>query len=412
MGISDRRTAGCFIREVSFLSLQIQKIYQDTAKTYQIHKLTGDSGLTRECSWVQLCKDIDTVKFLRGGELVITTGLMCERREGWLQAFIEQLVRYRASGLILNIGKYLTEQDISEGVLTYCAQKDFALFTIPWHIRFADIVQDYGKRLLLAQQNQLNFEMLVRGAISSSCQKDDYLQALSGGMYPHTVFRLKLYEIQRESIHESAKQSIAASWKRMLNHLRRPYLLFFQQNYLLLILFYKNPEESFELPEKMIRSLPEEARPQFCGESQVHLEYAGLTEAYQQAEAALEVARLTEKQVMQFDDIGVYSVFFALKDTRILRKLYESMLVPLLRYDEQHNAQLAPTLRYYLFHMNSLQETARAMYAHRNTVSYRINKIKEITGADFDDAVVCFDYMLAYYVGDYFKMKDIVEKQE
>ena len=115
---------------------------------------------------------------------------------------------------------------------------------------------------------------------------------------------------------------------------------------------------------------------------------------------------------MQFDDIGVYSVFFALKDTRILRKLYESMLVPLLRYDEQHNAQLAPTLRYYLFHMNSLQETARAMYAHRNTVSYRINKIKEITGADFDDAVVCFDYMLAYYVGDYFKMKDIVEKQE
>ena len=186
-------------------------------------------------------------------------------------------------GLILNIGKYLTEQDISENVLAYCAQKDFALFTIPWHIRFADIVQDYGKRLLLAQQNQLNFEMLVRGVISSSCQKDDYLQALSGGMYPHTAFRLKLYE---------------------------------------------------------------------------------------------------------------------------------SLLVPLLRYDEQHNAQLAPTLRYYLFHMNSLQETARAMYAHRNTVSYRINKIKEITGADFDDAVVCFDYMLAYYVGDYFKMKDIVEKRE
>lgn len=273
-------------------------------------------------------------------------------------------------------------------------------------------MQDYGKRLLLAQQNQLNFEMLVRGVISSSCQKDDYLQALSGGMYPHTAFRLKLYELRRENIQESEKQSIVASWKRMLNHLRRPYLLFFQQNYLLLIIFHKNPEESFAVSEKLLASLPKEAAPQFCGESQIHMEYAGLTEAYQQAKAALEVARLTEKPVMQFDDIGVYSVFFALKDMRTLRKLYETLLVPLLRYDEQHNAQLAPTLRYYLFHMNSLQETARAMYAHRNTVSYRINKIKEITGADFDDAVVCFDYMLAYYVGDYFKMKDIVEKQE
>ena len=85
------------------------------------------------------------------------------------------------------------------------------------------------------------------------------------------------------------------------------------------------------------------------------------------------------------------------------------MLAPILRYDEEHNSQLAPTLRYYLFHMNSIQETARAMYAHRNTVSYRINKLKELTGEDFDDAVVAFNYMLAYYIGDYFRMKDITE---
>ena len=390
------------------MSIQIQKVYQETQAAYQLHPLTGDAGMTREFSWVQLCEDIENIKFFRGNELVITTGLMSDH-ETWMKSFVERLIRYRASGLILNVGKYVTEQEVTEGLLDYCEQKDFPVFTMPWRIRFADIMQDYCERLLLAQQKELNFETLVRGIITSSCQKDDYLQALSSGLYSHSAFQLKLYEFSHEALPEAKKPAIIEGWKRMLNHLRQPYLLFFQQDLLLLMLFHKNPEDDFTIPEKYWKKLPDELKPTACGESQVHMQYAGLTEGYQQAEAALEVARLTEKPVMAFNDIGVYSLFFALKDVKPLRKAYDDMLAPILRYDEEHNSQLAPTLRYYLFHMNSIQETARAMYAHRNTVSYRINKLKELTGADFDDAVVAFNYMLAYYIGDYFRMKDITE---
>lgn len=60
---------------------------------------------------------------------------------------------------------------------------------------------------------------------------------------------------------------------------------------LLLILFHKNPEDDFIIPEKYWKKLSDELRPTACGESQVHMQYAGLTEGCQQAEAALEVAR-------------------------------------------------------------------------------------------------------------------------
>ena len=390
------------------MSIQIQKVYQETHAAYQLQPLTGEAGMTREFTWVQLCEDIDNIKFFRGSELVITTGLMSDH-ESWLKDFIERLVRYRASGLILNIGKYISEQEMTEPLLNYCQAKDFPVFTMPWRIRFADIMQDYCERLLLAQQSELNFENLVRGIILSSCQKDDYLQALSSGVYPHSAFQLKLFELSRSGVPGDKKPEIVEEWKRMLNHMRVTYLAFFQQDLLLVLLFRKNPDDDFSIPDAYWQKLPEDMRPIACGESQVHMQYAALTESFQQAEAALEVARLTEKPVMAFNDIGVYSLFFALTDIKPLKKTYNDLLAPILRYDEQHNSQLAPTLRYYLFHMNSIQETARAMYAHRNTVSYRINKLKELTGEDFEDAVVAFNYMLAYYIGDYFHMKDISE---
>lgn len=390
------------------MSIQIQTIFRETRATYQLHPLTEDAGMTREFSWVQLCEDVDNIKFFRGNEFVITTGLMNDHAS-WLKNFIERLVHCRASGLILNVGKYISEQEMTDDLLAYCAEKDFPVFAMPWRIRFADIMQDYCKRLLLAQQKELNFETLVRGIITSSRQREDYLQALTSGLYPHTAFQLKLFELSHDSVSEEKQVQTLEAWKRMLNRLRVQYLVFFQQGKLLLVLFRKNPDDDFSIPAELMEKLPKPLRPVACGESMVHTQYAGLTESYQQAEAALEVARLTENTVMAFDDIGVYSLFFALKNMKPLRKMYDELLVPILRYDEEHNSQLAPTLRYYLFHMNSIQETARAMYAHRNTVSYRINKLKELTGEDFDDAVVAFNYMLAYYAGDYFRMKEITD---
>ena len=62
--------------------MQIADFYQDAKARYGLRLIAGGAGVTREFNWVHLVEDIGNAGFLRGGELVITTGLMCERREG------------------------------------------------------------------------------------------------------------------------------------------------------------------------------------------------------------------------------------------------------------------------------------------------------------------------------------------
>lgn len=52
----------------------------------------------------------------------------------------------------------------------------------------------------------------------------------------------------------------------------------------------------------------------------------------------------------------------------------------LKHYDDENNASMIETLRQHLFHFNDPVGASNALHIHRNTLLYRINKIKEITG--------------------------------
>jgi len=55
-------------------------------------------------------------------------------------------------------------------------------------------------------------------------------------------------------------------------------------------------------------------------------------------------------------------------------------------YDQEHNTTYCKTLYTYLLHERNSLATARALYVHRNTLRAHLDKIKEITGADFSNA--------------------------
>ena len=47
---------------------------------------------------------------------------------------------------------------------------------------------------------------------------------------------------------------------------------------------------------------------------------------------------------------------------------------------------MMPTLQMFLSNNQSIRKTAGAMFVHYRTISYRMEKIKEITGINFDNA--------------------------
>ena len=99
-----------------------------------------------------------------------------------------------------------------------------------------------------------------------------------------------------------------------------------------------------------------------------------------------------------FGELGVYRLIFAAESLPELRDLYQQTLGGLLAYDKQNNAGLVSTLDAFFAANGSPKEAAERLGVHRNTVLYRLDRIREITGYDLDDAGVRMRLHLALHI--------------
>ena len=74
---------------------------------------------------------------------------------------------------------------------------------------------------------------------------------------------------------------------------------------------------------------------------------------------------------------------------------FDSTLGIIIDYDKENNTNLLQTLKAYLWNNNSLLHASEQLFTHRNTVKYRIQRITELTGRNFDDAMTRLEFMNA-----------------
>lgn len=112
----------------------------------------------------------------------------------------------------------------------------------------------------------------------------------------------------------------------------------------------------------------------------------GIKKSYREAKVALELGKYLygTGADIYYRNLGVYGLL--LKHTRIteLKEFVDEILGPLLAYDSNKKGELIRTLQVFLETNWNVKETAEKLYTHYNTVLYRVNKIKELTGIDFN----------------------------
>jgi sugar diacid utilization regulator len=91
-------------------------------------------------------------------------------------------------------------------------------------------------------------------------------------------------------------------------------------------------------------------------------------------------------RVVAFEDLGVYRLLGDLPRPSDALRFSDDLLGPLAAYDADHGANLLPTLEAYLAANGVLQRAAAAMSVHVNTLTYRLQKIRDLTGVDFNDS--------------------------
>ena len=121
--------------------------------------------------------------------------------------------------------------------------------------------------------------------------------------------------------------------------------------------------------------------------------YQRLKESYHEASRAIKyidiIRQVTgdkNKSVVHYSNLGFFQIFGKVDDMTELERYIPETLKKLYLYDDEHKGELITTLQMYLRNKQSIRKTADEMFVHYRTISYRLEKIKQISGINFDNA--------------------------
>ncbi len=372
------------------MGTQVTDLYDCEKEKYSLTLHGGDAGLTNSVSWVYLAEDIQNMSFLKGGELVITTGLFIQSGIK-LYDFIRSLVTCNCSGILINVGKYINITDITEEIKEFCTVSKFPLFTMPWKVHLIDIMQDYCGILLRNTRNTDHLNAAFQGAIYQNPVHENILLTLNQYGFPTTA-EYRIIVIQ------NLKNTTRITFS--LNRHKLKYHLFEHENRQILIYLSSQAHPPLS---KIIEILL------FCDSVTLGISNTihSLTEighCYKRALFSLAAAMFWNIPSVNFDDLGFFQILFSSSDPKMLKDIYQNSLGRLEQFDGAHGSDYTDTLRIFLLSDCNLLETASKMHIHRNTIIYRIKKIKELLGTELDNSKIKFDLLMAFYIREYFSI--------
>ena len=115
-----------------------------------------------------------------------------------------------------------------------------------------------------------------------------------------------------------------------------------------------------------------------------------LADRYKEAQVAIEVGKVfeNEKPVIHYDNLGIGRIIYQLPTT--LCEMFLSEVFRKGSIDSLDQETLFTIQKFFENNLN-VSETSRKLFVHRNTLVYRLEKIKKLTGLDlreFDHAIV------------------------
>lgn len=152
-----------------------------------------------------------------------------------------------------------------------------------------------------------------------------------------------------------------------------------------------NLEDAFSVSEVIRRKLREELNINtVVGISTIADHLRELADKYKEAQVAIEVGSIFEadQSIIKYDSLGLGRIIYQLP-TRLC-EMFLNEVFKKNSIDSLDEDTLDTIDRFFENNLN-VSETSRKLYVHRNTLVYRLEKIKKLTGLDlreFDHAIV------------------------
>lgn len=386
------------IRKGRYMSFTIEDMMLTSEKRYEMKFLAGKNGWANSISWVHLLEDTTIIQNFWGKEVAVTTGLGFPEKEDWMR-LARKLNRYHASGLIINVGQYIRE--IPEELMAYCDENDLPLLTVPWEVRLSDMIKDFSIRVFVQDNTDEQIATALIAAIETPDNQTAYRKELWQYFDVDGSFQVLLLTCEGlDAMDMVERRKLSYRIQVYLEDITHNASFFYYNSDFVLVANAVQEEALYQLIEGAIKRgekrMPE--RKLRVGIGSKCMDISRLSVSYRWAKAAVQMAMTQKRQVVKFDDCGLYRLLYMVEDTGVLQEIETECLAALEEYDRKYNAGYVETLQSYLKHNGSIQAVAEELYTHRNTVLYRLGNIRKVLGNELKTPEERLPYQMAFYI--------------
>ena len=163
--------------------------------------------------------------------------------------------------------------------------------------------------------------------------------------------------------------------------------------------------------EKMAKSIADTLNSEFYTKVSIGIgtvvdNIKDLARSYKEAQVALEVGKVfdTEKNIISYENLGIGRLIYQLPTT-----LCEMFLQEVFKHGSLDALDRETLMTIQCFFENNLNvsETSRKLFVHRNTLVYRLEKIRKLTGLDLREFDHAITFKVALMVKRYLTTKPV-----
>jgi purine catabolism regulator len=350
--------------------------------------LSGQQSANTHVRWVHSTELPDPTPWLRGGELLLTTGLQLDAPK-IQREFVNRLADHDIAGL--GFGTGFAHRRVPAAVVTAARKRDFPVFEVPYALPFIAVTER-----AFAQLVNERYEMLQRNLAG-----DVLAEALTGHLYPDEVqARLRPFGIAEQVAvlaFSLADASIAAATLEVALEREHVHSLVAIRGGLLCAVIDPSERDPIALARGLRAELAQrfgDVRAAASRPTPTH----SLRLCFHEARCALEAARLANGRVPDVachKDLGAFQLLLSLQDDDALLSYCRGVLGPVEAAEGEYGHELLRSLDAFIEHNGHWERAAAALYCHRHTLRYRIRRVEQLTGRDLSRARDRIEFWLA-----------------
>jgi PucR family transcriptional regulator, purine catabolism regulatory protein len=349
---------------------------------------SGEESAKAHVRWVHSTELPDPTPWLRGGELLLTTGIQLEGPKAQRE-LIARLADHGIAGL--GFGTGFTHKRLPAALVAAARKRSFPLFEVPYELPFIAITER-----AFAQLVNERYEMLQRNMAG-----DVLAEALTGHLYPEELqARLRPFGIGEQAavlaFSLEDPSAAAAPLERTLEREHVHNLVAIRAG-LLCAVVDGDALEPIELARRVRAELAARFGAVRAAASRAAPTHS-LRLSFHEARCALEAVRLqngTAPEVASHTDLGAFQLLLSLQDDDALISYCRSVLGPVEQGEGEYGDELLRSLDVFIEHNGHWEKAASALYCHRHTLRYRIRRVEQLTGRDFSNARDRIEFWLA-----------------